>query len=299
MYKKILIASDGSDEAQGAAEAVVKLGFTDGAEVLLMGALDVSGVSYHGLSALNEEEMQRVKAACRERNLEGIEKCLQALGLTKITSLVVEQTPAVAISETAKKENVDLVVMGRRGLGAIRSFFLGSVSLKVLELCEKPVLVVPKNYQALGPLKTIIAPTDFSKAASMGILHAVQLAKSVNARLVLVHNAPSTKALPEGLPEEVPAELEKSDSQDKVRASYMAKLEEIAKPLRDEGATVICEVHTAGVAQSIVSTVKELDAGLIVMSSHGRSGVEKLFVGSFAVNVVKQSPVPVLVVMQS
>jgi nucleotide-binding universal stress UspA family protein len=281
MYQKVLIAVDGSDEAINAAEETVKLGLTKGAEVLIMGALDISGITFQGLNSLNEEEMNRIKEACRQRNLAGVEKALRALGVSNITPLIVENTPAAAISDTAEKENADVVVVGRRGIGAIRSFFMGSVSLKVLELCECPVLVVPKDYIARGPLKTLVIPTDFSAAANYGLLHAAKLAKFTGARIVLVHDC----------------QVE-SDTDNRA-AEASAQLEAIAAPLREDGVVVKCVVYTAGVARSIIGSVEEESADLIVMSSHGRSGMQKFFLGSFATNVVKASEVPVLVVMKA
>ncbi|MDF1660743.1 MAG: universal stress protein [Planctomycetota bacterium] len=299
MYRKVLIASDGSDESLNAAETAVKLGLTADAEVVLLSALDVSGISFQGLSVLNDEEMARIKDACKERNLQAIETALRGLGVTKLSNLVVENTPAAAISETALSENADLIVVGRRGIGALRAFFLGSVSLKVLELCERPVIVVPKDFTANGPVKRIVVPTDFSESAMIGILHAAKLAVTLGATLTLVHDLPDPDKLPDEVTEVVNEALEGQSVTETLGQRCLASLEAIAAPLREDGLVVHCKVLATGVAQSIVETSDEIGSQLIVMSSHGRGGLEKLFVGSFAVNVVKQSHVPVLVVMKT
>lgn len=299
MYQKILIASDGSDESLNAAETAVNLGLTADAEILLLSALDVSGISFKGLSVLNDKEMARIKDTCKERNLLSIATSLRKLGMSKISSVVVENTPAAAISETAISENADLVVVGRRGIGALRAFFLGSVSLKVLELCERPVLVVPKEFTASGPVKRIVVPTDFSESAMIGILHAAKLAVTLGATLTLVHDLPDPDKLPDELTDVVDQALEDAGVQETLGQRCLASLEAIAAPLREDGLVVHCKVDGIGVAQSVVDTSEDIGSQLIVMSSHGRGGLEKLFVGSFAVNVVKQSQVPVLVVMKT
>ena len=300
MYKKVLMASDGSEESQNAAESAVKLGLTSNAEIVLLCALDISGVTFKGLSVLNEEEMARIKAACVERNLKDIETSLRGMGVSKLSSVVVEDTPAAAISETALNDNADLVVVGRRGIGALRAFFLGSVSLKVLELCERPVLVVPKDFQANGPVKRIVVPTDFSESAMIGILHAAKLAVTLGATLTLVHDLPDPDKLPDELTEAASEVLEdEATVKETLGERCLASLEAIAAPLREDGLVVHCKVLGTGVANAVVETAEEIGSSLIVMSSHGRGGLEKLFVGSFAVNVVKQSQVPVLVVMKT
>jgi len=60
----------------------------------------------------------------------------------KISTVLKEGRPADEIVKTAKEENFDLIVMGHRGLGRVKEFFLGSVSDRVADEAHCPVLIV-------------------------------------------------------------------------------------------------------------------------------------------------------------
>lgn len=76
----------------------------------------------------------------------------------------------------------------------------------------------------------------------------------------------------------------------------LARLEELALGFQHDGITVHTKViHGVGASEGILNTANEIEADLIVMGSHGRSGLEKVFIGSVAQQVLTQSSVPVLI----
>lgn len=77
----------------------------------------------------------------------------------------------------------------------------------------------------------------------------------------------------------------------------LARLEELALGFQNDGIAVQTKViHGVGASEGILKTANEIEADLIVMGSHGRSGLEKVFIGSVAQHVLVQSPIPVLIV---
>ena len=60
----------------------------------------------------------------------------------KITPILEKRHVSIRIMEIAEEEDVDLIVMGNRGLSGIKSWFLGSVSKHIVEHCKKPILIV-------------------------------------------------------------------------------------------------------------------------------------------------------------
>lgn len=138
MYKHILAAVDGSEDSIRALKQAHGLATTFDARLTLVHAYpstaDIVGSSdYSDMVARRKERGQAVLAAVREE--------LGGSG-PEIEEVLREGPEADAIVEAAKVLDVDLVVIGSRGLGALKRLLLGSVSHKVTHLAECPVLVV-------------------------------------------------------------------------------------------------------------------------------------------------------------
>lgn len=295
MYKTVALAVDGSEESTHAGTVAAQLGMLKGSAVHLVSAVEEDPVVERGRSQLNDEERERLRSS-HELELAGPAR--DALAALKDTDLDIagvelqEGPPATAISEAARKIGADLVVMGRRGLGAIQRFFLGSVSLKVLELCDRPVLVVPGDFTPGDATRqVIVAPTDFSAESRSGLTHARDLAVLLGAKLVLTYDVQPGVTADDLLDSSDRTELEA-----KMVDKASARLKEIAGELAKDGLEIKTIVATSEVAGGIVAVARQQEATLICMASHGRSGLEKMWLGSFTQAVVKRSHVPVLVV---
>src|SRR5579864_9809827 len=98
------------------------------------------------------------------------------------------------IASAIRDAEIDLLVMGTHGRGAIRKLALGSVAEEVLHMTDCPVLTVgPRVNQGSpdsGELRTILFATDFGGASARALPYAVSLAESSDAQLVLVHMVP-------------------------------------------------------------------------------------------------------------
>jgi len=136
----------------------------------------------------------------------------------------------------------------------------------------------------------ILVPTDLSEYADQALDYAIELAQKLQARLTLLHIIDTTPlGVVEGaamLPPSYWQELETGIEQ---------SMEESLKRLHDvglQGETII--IH--GVPfQSIIDTVKDRGTDLIVMGTHGRTGLTHVLMGSVAERVVRLAPCPVLV----
>jgi nucleotide-binding universal stress UspA family protein len=291
MYKTIVLASDGSEESLHAAEVAARVGLLEGSLVLGVNALDASGVTMHGLMTLGEEDRQRFRAVVVKKTLGPLEEVLAKAQSRSIETLVVESSPAAGVTSTAKDRGADLIVVGRRGLGALQSFFMGSVSQRVLELSDRPVLVVPKG-AALEPLSArpleLLVTTDFSEKAHPAIEHASELAKAFGAKIHLLFVRPK---------QEPPSGPEASnDCGSSVHKKCLDALTKIESTLRARGVAVTHEIARGDVVKTILEIREKRGSQLIVMGAQGKNALERFIVGSFTINTVKLSPVPVLVV---
>ncbi|HIH71343.1 MAG: hypothetical protein PWP13_851 [Methanothermobacter sp.] len=142
MYSKILLPTDGSKQANKAAEHAIWIARESGAEIIALTVMETS--SLVGLPAddliIRLREMLEEEAS---RSLEAVKKLVEESGADiKLTLRTDEGSPADAILRTVEKEGVDLVVMGTSGKHGLDRFLLGSVAEKVVRSAGCPVLVV-------------------------------------------------------------------------------------------------------------------------------------------------------------
>lgn len=138
----------------------------------------------------------------------------------------------------------------------------------------------------------ILAPTDFSPGAEPALQWAMHLADAFGAQVTILHAVDVTLGAIAGLPPDMAAVPAYGELLEVVRReawAEMAKLAErypAAKTLLREGAP----------RKTIGDVASEIGADLIVMGTHGRTGLAHVVFGSVAEHVVRHSPVPVLTV---
>jgi nucleotide-binding universal stress UspA family protein len=138
------------------------------------------------------------------------------------------------------------------------------------------------------PVRTILHPTDFSDCSRYAFHLASAMAKEQGARLVILHVKPtlvSLVAYGEAL-----AQLEPED--------YQEKLWEVLHwfQVPDDRVRVEHRLVTGDPAQEILALADEVGCDVIVMGSHGRTGLQRLIVGSVAEHVLRQARCPVVTV---
>jgi nucleotide-binding universal stress UspA family protein len=137
MFKKILLAADGSEHALRA---------TDKAKALLEGDKGIIDVVYvvsgeaSKQDVLHHSNKEEIKVGRREK-LSSIESKLQTSGIDYHIHIL-HGEPGPTIVEFANSNDYDCVVLGSRGLNQVQSLVLGSVSHKVVKRVHAPVLIV-------------------------------------------------------------------------------------------------------------------------------------------------------------
>lgn len=144
----------------------------------------------------------------------------------------------------------------------------------------------------MEPIRTILHPTDFSASADHAFRLACSLARDHGARLVVLHvTAPAYPIVPEmvAIPPvavELPTEEERENLRERLEA------------IRPAGEDVAIEhrLETGSVVDLITTVAEETGAEWIVMGTHGRTGLNRLLMGSVAEQIVRRAPCPVLTV---
>jgi nucleotide-binding universal stress UspA family protein len=135
--RRILLATDLSSASEGAAIQGIELAHDLGADLVVVSVIDAAAKSVAGFAGLR---MDRIRAT-RETAAQAIAAQGRRNGV-KVSFLVWEGEPGQAIVEAAASEQVDLVIVGSHGRGAVGRFILGSVSDFVVRHAPCPVLVV-------------------------------------------------------------------------------------------------------------------------------------------------------------
>ena len=146
MYKKILVATDGSTLSRKAVESAISLVATLGAELVALKVVPRYPQSYfEGGLALQAEEVSRVEAQWAldgQAIVDAIEKTAAAKGVKTKAVTAISDLVSEAIIATAKKEKCDLIVMASHGRRGIKRLLLGSETQLVLTHSHIPVLVL-------------------------------------------------------------------------------------------------------------------------------------------------------------
>jgi nucleotide-binding universal stress UspA family protein len=141
----------------------------------------------------------------------------------------------------------------------------------------------------------ILVPVDFSESANQAVKFGIDLAKRYGASLELAYvYQPVAYALPEGYVLITPDQL------NEILAEFQKQLAAAKAEALAAGVAKVEAVVLQGYPiQEIVRRAQEQKVDLIVMGTHGRSGIPRVFLGSVAENVLSSSPCPVLVVRAS
>lgn len=138
MYKKILIAADGSSHSLRAAEHAMKLAAYDPETlVVIVYALDSDHAKADVLHHWNTLDRTDIR---KKRVIDVEEKATNA-GV-KFETIILHGEPGPVIVKYANENKMDLIVLGSRGLNALQEFVLGSVSHKVAKRANCPVMIV-------------------------------------------------------------------------------------------------------------------------------------------------------------
>lgn len=145
----------------------------------------------------------------------------------------------------------------------------------------------------MSRIRRILHPSDFSRASRAAFAHALDMAKSNRAELVVVHVLPPVMFLPpEGyISPKLYQDLEASNL-----AGARKQMDGLLASAKKAGVKAVSVILDGIPADQIARAARSRRADLIVIGTHGRTGVARLFLGSVASRVIALAPCPVLTV---
>ncbi len=199
-------------------------------------------------------------------------------------------TVAPEIVAYAEEHEIDLIVLGTHGLRGLRRFMMGSVAEEVIRTAGCPVLTVRGSKAGKADaIQRILVPFDFSTEAKQSLLEVEGLAKVNDAKIDLLHVAAAP--IPPGSYASIPLPAAHYDS----LAELMEKnLRELAE---ESALAAKIEVHVlvGNAAWEICDFADKAGSNLIVLTSHGLSGLNRILLGSVSEKVARMAECPVLI----
>jgi len=294
---RILLATDGSPEAERALGTAAKLSETLGAELHLVSVEPMPDPLSWPEARIMSPELrgdmrERAEDAARD-TLEGQAEKIREMDVEVSGVHAVAGRPDAEIVRVAEEVGAGLVVLGSRGLGPVRRAVMGSVSLSVVHHSHCSVLVVREGVDGGLPGRVLLA-VEGSKESRAAAEAAAEISASTGSGLHVVFVIPTAEQLYG--PHFYSAEIKQSvreQAEDDVRAF----LDEQVGWIEERGGKVE-DTHVAvgRPDAEIVKLAEELPAGLTVVGSRGLGGVRRALVGSVSDSVIRHAHGPVLVV---
>jgi len=291
-FSKILVPVDFSKHADAAIDTAIEMASHSDASITLLNVVEPVALVFPDDPSfypgpIVADMMEELRKALEKKKEAALEKGAKRVSIEQSLGY-----PAAAIKEVAEGGGYDLIVMGTLGRTGLAHFFLGSVAERVVRTASCAVLTV---HEGCKPFSKILVPTDFSAGSDAALDAAIDLAVRRQASITLVNvYQPIGYAFPTGsgiytslpLDHVIRDQLEALDKLQQGALAKGAKQVEIA-PRTGHPPTEIRDLARAG------------GFDLIVMGTHGRSGMSHMLIGSVAERVVRTAPCPVLTIREA
>lgn len=259
-FEKLLLSTDGSEFSAGATRIAIQLAKDYGATLHIM-TMVMTNPEYEAIAPqLVEKAEQEAKTV-----LEAVRQQCEAIGVASEMRIQHGTEPAEETLAAAEAISADMIVMGRRGKRKLARWMVGHATVKVIGSAHLPVLVVPKA--AAMPSRRILIATDGSRYSDNAATNGSYLAK-------LTH-----------LPITVLSVVATSHSE-KRRTEAQEAVDRVTELLRQEGLDCEGLVLEGKAGEVIASTAQQKGADLIVVGNRGRTGLDRILVGSVSERVI-------------
>ena len=246
---------------------------------------------------LQQPVVHLTEVTCRQGHVTIVlgEPCLDAGDMRGKPHAVPEGDVARSIVQHAAEVQADLIVLCTHGHGRVRDVLSGAIAQQVVRLGSTPVLLQrPAEDGSAPPFapQRLLVPLDATRAAEAALAPAATLARLLGARVHLVMVVPT-----QGTARDATAPLLPRTTQAMVALEQQDAeryLERLALQLRSPDLSVTTEVRQGGVAASLAAEAAEPGVGLVVVATHGRSGLQAIWAGSVTAALLARTRSPML-----
>jgi nucleotide-binding universal stress UspA family protein len=289
-----VIGYDGSEGSQRAVDLVRGIPWDAGTAVRIVSATpDVRAMrTAWGVLVLRDDaELEDEMVAAAEPALDEPLGRLRAAGL-RCDAKVLAGQPARVLASEARAMSADLLVVGSRGHGSVRSAMLGSVSMEAIDLMPCPVLVARST-----AITSIVLATDGSAdaLAAESALARLPVARLANIKVVSIVELLGPWMTGVAPTIYMQARAAQSEDEAAARRSHEAIVHESVERLRHAGMNATGDVRSGHAAAMVLEAAEAANADLIVLGTRGRTGLTRLVLGSVSRRIAHHTHASVLV----
>lgn len=257
--KRLLVCSDGSAASGGAVHAGLWLGRQSGAQVVVLNVIDAAtGMAWQSTDEFHD-------------NLEDIKKRAVEAGVAVEVKIRPGSSPHEGILEEAQTLRPDWIIMGRKGLSGLSRLLMGSVTARVIGHGQVSVLVVPR--EANLSFQRILVASDGSPDSHAAWREAIKVAEGFQSEVVAVSVART----------------------EPLQTDCQLIIQHLEASAARHGLAFQGLVAKGRAFEAISQVAHEEQADLVVLGTHGRTGLGRLLMGSVAERVIGTVRCPVLV----
>lgn len=283
---KILAPTDFSSGSADAMRVAVRLARDLGAKLVVAHAWQIPALAFGSepfsmapalLDTMSNDAQRALDGAVAEAKRQGAD----------VIGLMLNGIPGVRIAEVASDDReIELIVMGTHGRTGLKRVVLGSVAEKVVRHAPCSVLVTRGDGE---PFTDVLVPVDFSKSSQDAVDQAARMVRPGGSGITLLHVIEAPVA--------VSGEVLDLTFMREIDRASTAALDELAAKLETKVDVPVRTRVRIGYAGGQILMVLEDDPvfDLVVMGSHGRTGIKRALLGSVAEKVVRHAPCPVMI----
>jgi len=284
--ERLLLAAESSEFSEGAIREAIRLAKRCGSKLTALSVIE-SNSEYASTAPAILEKMEKEILAY----LDGVKARAKQEGVDCETVTYEGEDSYKYIVEEAVKQKSTMIIMGRRGKKGFRRLVMGSTTSWTIGHATCSVMVVPRAAQV--DFKSIVVATDGSNYSNAAASEAIGIAKRNNAKLTVLAVVPADIAMPTDIDF---AALQRDKLSDQEMQSAEKNAKAVKEAAQKAGVEAQAFVMSGKPADAIIEIAKDKSADLIVVGSHGRTGLDRLLMGSVTERVIVMSSCAVLAV---
>lgn len=288
MYDQILYPTDGSEPAESVLDYSLRIASEHEATIHILNVADtnqdsLTRIQGEVIDVLEREGEKIVNEAAQRATDRGI----------SVVSEVRQGTPSTSIVEYSQQFDIDLIVMPTHGRSGLKRFLIGSVTERVINTAEAPVITVnPDRDRPLTyPCQNLLVPTDGSRGAELALREGIAVAKATGATLHLLHVVETGSLGPDARSVLKEGELTERANTIMAEATETATAESLD--------AVESEIEYGSPARKIRTYIQENKIDLAILGTHGETDFSRYMMGGVSAKIVRTSPIPVMWVRES
>ena len=294
--QKILFPTDFSRCAEQALAHAVFLAEKYGAEIHVLHVVTL----FNDQPSIISDEITETEVTIRklediaEKQLNKVVDAKGSDDMKIITATKREVSAAPAILEYTSDYNIDLIVMGTHGRRGLGHLLLGSAAEEVVRLAPCPVFTIRelKEPKPVMQVNNILVPIDFSNHSQKALNYATEIAQSYNSRLQVLHIIEETMHPAFS----VTGKSSIFDLIPGIEDDCRKRTEKMLKAAVPDKVKSNIYIKGGRAASDIIKFAKENSTDLIVIATHGLTGLEHMLLGSVTEKVVRMAHCPVFTV---